>query len=431
MRLALYHPWVYLRGGAERVLAEIVERSRHDWVLYTHHYEAQETFPSLKGSVVELGPPVSVRRALGPLVHAAATMANTRLPQDGTQALLVSSEGLGDLLLARNGQPAVAYCHTPLKILHDPLSREDLSRRDPNKAALLRMLGRPFQSVDAALWRRYRHVLVNSEETKRRVLAGSLAPESSVEVLYPGVDLSRFGAGFGELASVDAASEREPLLLVAGRMVWQKRIELAIDAFAVARCRGLDATMIIAGMVDEKSRDYVEGLKRRATGLPITFEEAPDDRRLAELYERATACIFTAPNEDWGIVPLEAMACGTPVLAVNSGGPRESVVHGRTGWLLPPEPRAFAEQMLVVAASHEDMAWMRRACRQHVARYDWDRFVRRIDDLMEEVAVTGRVVNIPRPMLEPDAAEIAGSALPTPAVGDSSRGDADLAPLAG
>lgn len=395
MRLALYHPWVYLRGGAERVLAEILERSRHDWVLYTHHYQPGETFPSLKGSVVELGPPVSVRRALGPLVHAAATMAGTRLPDDGSQALLVSSEGLGDLLLARNGQPAVAYCHTPLKILHDPQSREDLGRRDPNKAALLRMLGRPFQSVDAALWRRYRHVLVNSEETKRRVLAGSLAPESSVEVLYPGVDLSRFGAGFGELASVDAASEREPLFLVAGRMVWQKRIELAIDAFAVARSRGLEATMIIAGMVDEKSRGYVEGLKRRAAGLPITFEEAPDDRRLAELYERATACIFTAPNEDWGIVPLEAMACGTPVLAVNSGGPRESVMHGETGWLLPPQPRAFAEQMQVVAASHEDMAWMRRACRRHVQRYDWDRFVRRIDDLMEEVAVTGRVTNVP------------------------------------
>ena len=429
MRLALYHPWVYLRGGAERVLAEILERSRHDWVLYTHHYEPGETFPSLKGSVVELGPPVSVRRALGPLVHAAATMANTRLPDDGSQALLVSSEGLGDLLLARNGQPAVAYCHTPLKILHDPQSREDLGRRDPNKAALLRMLGRPFQTVDAALWRRYRHVLVNSEETKRRVLAGSLAPESSVEVLYPGVDLSRFGAGFGELAAVDAASEREPLFLVAGRMVWQKRIELAIDAFAVARSRGLDATMIIAGMVDEKSRDYVEGLKRRAAGLPITFEEAPDDRRLAELYERATACLFTAPNEDWGIVPLEAMACGTPVLAVNSGGPRESVMHGETGWLLPPQPRAFAEQMQVVAASQEDMAWMRRACRRHVQRYDWDRFVRRIDDLMEEVAVTGRVTNVPSAM-PPLPAEVAiAEALDRRLLAPDA--DVDLAPLAG
>lgn len=429
MRLALYHPWVYLRGGAERVLAEILERSRHDWVIYTHHYEPAETFPSLKGSVVELGPPVSVRRALGPLVHAAATMAGTRLPDDGSQALLVSSEGLGDLLLARNEQPAVAYCHTPLKILHDPQSRADLSRRDPSKAALLRMLGRPFQSVDAALWRRYRHVLVNSQETKRRVLAGSLAPESSVEVLYPGVDLSRFGAGFGELASIGAASEREPLFLVAGRMVWQKRIELAIDAFAVARSRGLDATMIIAGMVDEKSRGYVEGLKRRAAGLPITFEEAPDDRRLAELYERATACIFTAPNEDWGIVPLEAMACGTPVLAVNSGGPRESVVHGQTGWLLPPQPRAFAEQMQVVAASHEDMAWMRRACRRHVQRYDWDRFVRRIDDLMEEVAVTGRVTNLPAAM-SPIPAETAITQALDQRLG--ARGtDIDLAPLAG
>ena len=57
------------------------------------------------------------------------------------------------------------------------------------------------------------------------------------------------------------------------------------------------------------------------------------------------AVVFTAPNEDWGVVPLEAMASGAPVLAVDAGGPRESVIHNVTGWLLPPTPWAFAEQM--------------------------------------------------------------------------------------
>jgi hypothetical protein len=123
------------------------------------------------------------------------------------------------------------------------------------------------------------------------------------------------------------------------------------------------------------------------------------------------------------------MACGTPVLAVNSGGPRESVMHGETGWLLPPQPRAFAEQMQVVAASHEDMAWMRRACRRHVQRYDWDRFVRRIDDLMEEVAVTGRVTNVPSAM-PPLPAEVAiAEALDRRLLAPDA--DVDLAPLAG
>ncbi len=406
MRLALYHPWIYLCGGAERVVAEIVGRSRHDWVIYTHHFEPESTYPCLRSEVVELGPPVSVRRSLSPLVRAAATLSRTRLPEDGSRALLVSSEGLGDLLLARTRLPAVAYCHTPLKILHDPEVRAELARRDPTKAAVLRMLGRPFQSADAALWRRYCHVLVNSNETRRRVLKGRLAPDPAVEVLYPGVDLQRYGVQFAELESVPAAQEREPLFLVAGRMVWQKKLELAIDAMRIALAMGMKGRLIIAGAVDAKSRDYVNGLKGRAEGLPITFEEGPTDERLIELYQEATALLFTAPNEDWGIVPLEAMASGTPVIAVASGGPCESVLHGKTGWLLPGRPKAFADQMLAVAAMPEEVGRMRSACRRRAARYDWDRFVARIDDVMEEVATSG-AVTAPMHRIEPDRSDVA------------------------
>ena len=54
MRLAVYHPWTYLRGGIERVLAELLTRSRHDWTLFTHHYEPAATFPELRScDVVE------------------------------------------------------------------------------------------------------------------------------------------------------------------------------------------------------------------------------------------------------------------------------------------------------------------------------------------------------------------------------------------
>ena len=163
------------------------------------------------------------------------------------------------------------------------------------------------------------------------------------------MDLQRFGVEFAELESVPAAQAREPIFLVAGRMVWQKKLELAIDAMRIAVAMGLAGRLIIAGAVDEKSREYVNGLRARAAGLPITFEEGPSDERLIELYQEATALLFTAPNEDWGIVPLEAMASGTPVIAVASGGPCESVVHGETGWLLPARPKAFADQMLAVA----------------------------------------------------------------------------------
>jgi len=397
MRFAVYHPWVYLRGGAEKLLAEVLERSAHDWTVYTHHHDAAATFDALRGpEVVELAPRVSVRRSFGPLVHAASTMARAQLPDDGARALLVSSEGLGDLVLTRTTLPAVAYCHTPLKIVHDPATRAALKERDPRKALAAKVLGAPFQQVDRALWRRYQHVLVNSDEVRGRVLRGGLAPAERVEVLRPGVDTGRFDLSEADLAELDMATPAQPVFLVAGRIMWQKNIELAIEALALLRHRGVEARLVIAGAVDTKSVPYLETLRSLAAGLPVEFEIGPSDARLRELYRTATALLFTPPNEDWGIVPLEAMASGTPVLAVDAGGPRESVVHGETGWLLPDDAQAFAWQMHAVAASAvgrpSELVRMGEACRQRASEFTWDRFVARMDEVMVQVAEHGAAV---------------------------------------
>lgn len=380
MKVALYHPWVYLMSGIERMLVEVLARSRHDWTIYTHHHEPEATYPELRAArIVELSPRVSVRRELRPLAHAAATMARCRLPTMEERALLVSSEGLGDLVMARARLPAVCYCHTPLKIVHDPVTRAALVAHDRRKQVLAAALAPAFNAADRLVWRRYRHVLANSDETARRIAAAGLAERDRVEVLRPGVDLARFGAG------QDAARRRR--FLVAGRIMWQKNVELAIDALALARRRGLDCDLVIAGAVDVKSRPYLAELRARARGLPVTFEPDPTDERLVELYGEALALVFTPLNEDWGMVPLEAMAAGALVIAVDAGGPRESILHGKTGWLLPGTPAAFAERMLEVASTDATvLAPLRSSARSRAAEFGWDGFVARLDDVMEAVA---------------------------------------------
>jgi glycosyltransferase involved in cell wall biosynthesis len=376
VRLALYHPWIYLRGGAERMILEFVSRSRHDWTIYTHHYEPEATFAALRDlSVEELRPRVSVLRTLGPLARAASTIASARLPEDGARAVLVSSEGLGDLLLARNRLPAACYCHTPLKILHDPMARADLTRRDRPKALALGAIGPAYHLVERRLWRRYRHVMVNSEEVRSRVERGGLRPSGPVEVLHPGVNLERFPLNDGA---------REDFFLVASRMKWWKNIELAIDAFAAARRAGLTSTLLVAGAVDEQSEPYYRSLRARTSGLPVTFEVDPPEDLLAKLLGSCRALLSPTLNEDFGIVPLEAMASGTPVIAVDRGGPRETVLHGKTGWLVEPDPEAFAERMIAVERA-TDLAELRRAARARAAEFNWERFARRLDDVMESV----------------------------------------------
>ena len=392
MRAALYHPWVYLTSGAERTLVELVRRSRHDWTILTHHFSPATTYPELSDVRVEtLSPPVSVRRSLGPLLQATYAVSRAELPADAGDALLVSSEGLGDFIVNRAKIPAACYCHTPLKILHDPETRAALKELSPRKHAMLRALGPMFSAADRRMWSRYQHVFANSLETRDRITSAGLAEAARVEVLRPGVDGSRFVRS--------GVTRRRELFLVAGRIMWQKNIELAIDALADARSRGSDIELVIAGAVDEKSRPYLQQLQARAEGLPVTFEPDPTDARLTELYLSATAVVFTARNEDLGIVPLEAMAAGSPVISVDRGGPRETVVNNVTGWLLPPDAHAFAEQMRAVSvAAERDLGVLRRAAIERAAEFGWDAFVERVDDVMELMAAR-EPVTTPLPAL--------------------------------
>lgn len=393
LKLALYHPWIYLSGGIERSILELLMRSRHDWTVYTHHFDGEATFPELLDQDVrEMGKPISVRRSLGPLVRAGARIASSRFPVGGEQGLLVSSEGLGDLAVARARIPAVAYCHTPLKIVHDQVTRSRLEADHPILRQALRVLGPSFSAVDRRMWRRYQHAFANSNETRDRIGQARLADPADVEVLHPGVDTARFTYG-------DAP--REDLFLVAGRIMWQKNIELAIDALREARAQGSTAELVVAGAVDEKSQPYLESLRQRAADLPVRFVVNPSDHELRDLYRRCKALLFTPPNEDWGIVPLEAMACGAPVIAVDAGGPRESVLHEVTGWLVPGHVSAFAATM----RSYEAMSplaveRMRLAARRHATTHDWDRFARRIDDVMEAVVRGRQPAQVQRAMAE-------------------------------
>ena len=383
-RLALYHPWVYLRGGVERLIVELVARSRHEWVVYTHHYASESTFPEFADiEVRELTPRVSVQREFGPLVRAATRMRGTEVPADDVHAMLLSSEGLGDLILRRTWLPAAAYCHTPLKILHDDATRTALTQRSLKHRWALRLLGPAFTGVDRRMWRRYRHVFANSAETRRRIAGAGLAPAGDVEVLRPGVDLGRFTPG---------PPTRAPMLLIAGRIMWQKHIELALQALRAARqgphadaVEGLE--LVVAGALDDKSRSYLADLEAEAEGLPVRFVIDPPDDELIALYRSAHAVLFTARNEDWGIVPLEAMACGTPVVAIDAGGPRESVQHGRTGWLLPDAVGPWAERIALLARDPGEADAMRPAAVQRAEAFSWDGFVGRIDDVMEAVAM--------------------------------------------
>jgi glycosyltransferase involved in cell wall biosynthesis len=373
MRFAVYHPWVYLQSGLERVFLEVMRRSRHDWTWYTSYYRPQETFPELADmAVVPIGREIPPLRSPLRAAVAAGSLLATKIP-DGYDATLISLNGVSDLALARARRPVVGLCFTPLKAVFDPGARAATRERKPMKHVLTSLFAPPFVGMDRLLWRRLEHVVAISEETRDRIVRGGLTTPDRIDLAYPGVDLERFTPGL---------VDRPPRLLAAGRISWLKNLELAIDAVRELDRQARATELVIAGYLHPSDESYLASLRARAAGLPVQFVLRPTDAELTALYRECDLMLFTAINEDFGITPLEAMASGTPVVAVDAGGPRETVDDGRTGWLVDATAPAFAAAIGAWQA-RGDKAVIRTQARVQAERFNWQAFVDCVDRVME------------------------------------------------
>lgn len=215
--------------------------------------------------------------------------------------------------------PKYVYAYTPARYIWTP----DLDTRGRNAA--LRIAARPFRTIDRRRAGEADSIAVVSQFVRDRVRK---AWGRDATVIHPPVDIERFV----DQDIVLTASEQQTIdslpdtfLLGASRFVPYKRLDLVIEAGVAT-----DVPVVLAG--DGPQRPALEELAARHPGR-VTFVRRPSHELLAMLYRRALAFVFPAV-EDFGIMPLEAMATGTPVIGATIGGTRESVVHGETGFLI-------------------------------------------------------------------------------------------------
>jgi glycosyltransferase involved in cell wall biosynthesis len=202
-----------------------------------------------------------------------------------------------------------------------------------------------------------------SESTRDDLVARGI-PRELIAVIYPGIDTT----GYTPLAGTRA---ERPVFAYLGRLKRYKGVHLCIRAFAE-----LDdpaATLEIAG-----AGDYRPALERLANSLDLGdrvrfLGRITEEEKLA-LLRRAWALVFASPKEGWGITNLEAAACGTPVVASNSPGIRESVRDGETGFLVPHgDVPALAAAMRRITASREEVERLGVAARHFAESFTWER----------------------------------------------------------
>jgi len=383
LKVALYVPWIYQKGGVERTWLELISRSRHDWTVFTHRYEPQSTFPEFsKLKVIELGR-VPLKRNFGALSSASLSMLSQKIDLTDFDAFVVSTAGFAEFIAIRNDKiPTIAFCHTPLRVVHDPVIRKRYLTENTTKAIPFRVFERAYRVMEKQAWKKFRFVVLASEEVASRILAAGLVGREKLEFLKYGVDTQKFSGpkGYGDF------------FLLPGRINWTKNVEFGILAYKrmvedrpdLAKFR-----LVVAGGVDEKSRGYYEYLKtkyEKPSKGKISLVEGPSEEELLKLYSTCYCVLFTAINEDWGLIPIEAMSFSKPVIAANQGGPSESIVDGLTGLLAEPDKQDFALKMAVVAGDERLARKLGAEGRKRAMQFDWANSARRMDELVQKAA---------------------------------------------
>jgi glycosyltransferase involved in cell wall biosynthesis len=235
-------------------------------------------------------------------------------------------------------------------------------------------------AAERPLARAYRRAAFHaiSESTRDDLVARGVA-RGRVRVIHPGVDAARYAP--------DPRVPRTPApsFLYVGRLKRYKGIGLAIQALALSRRERPDLRLHIAG-----AGDHGPELARLATSLgvadAVTFHGFVSEAEKLALMRSSWANIFPSPKEGWGITVVEAAACGTPSLASDSPGLRDSVRHGETGFLVPHgNVPALSARMVELASTPTLVERLGRAGRTFAEGLTWDRTADMTERHLEDI----------------------------------------------
>jgi glycosyltransferase involved in cell wall biosynthesis len=351
-RVILAHDSVTVPGGAERTL-EALFAALPASPLYTAIFRPRMPVSALGARAIHSSflqhsrLPAPWLKLLFPLAFATFRL------RDDAALVLSSSSGYAKGIRAPAGVPHLSYIHTPVRRVWNPYHRA--ARRIPGgpPGGWLENLALGWlRRWDLVSMTRVDHLVTNAKNTALQIqqIYGREAT-----IVPPPVRTSFFVP--------PADSTPGDYYLAVSRLDPYKRLDLAIAA-----CESLRVRLVIVG--DGIERRRLESL----AGARVQFAGLADDVTLRKLYQECRALIFPG-EEDFGIVPVEAQACGKPVIAFGTGGALETVVDGLTGVFFH-EPTASA---LVAAIQASECASFDRDCiRRHAVQFDEARFRERM-----------------------------------------------------
>lgn len=361
MKIAIFHDYFSALGGAERVVLTMAQFLNADIITTDFNRESMKNIGFDDTRIITIGRTINI--APFKQVHTSVKFYFCRFPHydfyifSGTYAHSASF----------HHKPNVWYCHTPARAFYD-LKKYVLNNQ---KSMIHRLIAHTWiilhSLFDQASTRNVQLIIANSENTKSRI---HLFYGREATVIYPPVDTSVFNC-----------KEYGDFWLSVNRLYPEKRIELQVEAFR----KMPDEKLVIAGGYSSRENDSLYVMKiQEQLPLNVTMTgEVPDDV-LIDLYARCRGHICTAMDEDFGLTPLEAMASGKPVVAVDEGGYRETVTP-ETGLLVRASQDIIIDAVKSISRSPESF---KNSCIVRAKEFDIKIFKEKITSAVNDVYST-------------------------------------------
>ncbi|KPI98760.1 PREDICTED: alpha-1,3/1,6-mannosyltransferase ALG2 [Papilio xuthus] len=399
VKIIFLHPDLGI-GGAERLVldAALAFKSKgHEVAFYTNHHDPTHCFAETRNGTF----PVTVvgdwipRSIFGRfkaacayvrMVYAAAYLAWYVIPVEEPTLIFCDliSLCIPFLKMARGPFRIVFYCHHPDKLL-------------TSEGGFLKKIYRaPLNWLEELTTARADKVLVNSKYTARVYQDAFQNIKDMPDICYPSINTDYFNTTVPKpLKEVVPVGLDKFIFLSINRYERKKNLQLALKALeylkhALSESDWNRVHLIMAGGFDpinlENMEHYIE-LTDLVAELDIedkvTFMKSPSDAEKVSLLYHCKALIYTPSNEHFGIVPLEAMYYKKPVIAVNSGGPTETIVNDVTGFLCEPTSESFGRAMCKLIWAPELVDKLGEAGRKRFeTKFSFDAFTDQLDGIL-------------------------------------------------
>lgn len=359
LKVALVCDWLTVFAGAERVILEFHELFPNA-PIYTTLYNPKNCPQFAKADVRESGLKwIPGARHFHRLFLPWMPRAFERMDLSDYDLVISSCHSASKGIITKPDTLHVSYCHSPMRYVWD---QSHQYQKQFDGFSLFRWFFKPILH-HIRLWDRLASERVDRFIANSSYVAGRIQKYYGKEstVIFPPVDLHKFTPG---------EEAKEDYYLAVGRLIPYKRFDLVVEA-----CKKLSRPLKVVGTGPELKK-----LQKRAKGSEVEFLGKISDEALKEIYRKAKALIFPQV-EDFGIVPLEAQACGTPILAYAKGGALETVKENVSGLFFEEQSvTALAETIL----AFEKKTWDPKKVAESVEAFSSARFKSELRDFLEK-----------------------------------------------